>query len=231
MLAEMQSAMNNMVNNQLQSEFQLASITSTTSTPSSSSSSSSSSSCSPCPGLTVAAKQQPPAATLPSPSTQSPPMTHDALPPKCPSPGVDGTISAIARAHRETFVYGHDKLGPQNASELDNWGGNRCKASYHLNGHNTIYNHDNNTARQQNGYEALPDNSCYLPTASSAADQQQHLALPHLNNSHRVHNSNLMGSHQGPQLTSAPQGQNCPWKNRKSILLVSLQNNFCLMTF
>lgn len=155
-------------------------------------------------------------------------MTLEPLPPKCPSPGMDHTISAITRAHRETFVYAHDKLGPQQGAKLDNWSGNRCKAGYHLNGHNTIYHHENNTARQQqNSYEVSPDNSCYLPPATSD-QQQQHGALPHLNNSHRVHNSNLMGSHQGPQLTSAPQGQNCPWKNRKSILLVSLQsNNLC----
>ncbi|XP_041941788.1 nuclear receptor subfamily 1 group D member 1 [Alosa sapidissima] len=233
MLAEMQNAMNNMVNNQLQSEFQLASITSTTS--------SSTSSSSPCPGLTVAAKPQPstnpqgpshspPAPTLPSPSgqppSQSPPMTQDSLSPKCASPGVDLTISAITRAHRETFVYGHDKLSPQQSPELDNWGNNRCTTGYHLNGHNTIYHHDNNTARQQqNGYEAVPDNSCFLPTVTSAANQQQqHGALTQPNSSRRVHNSNLVGSHLGPQLTSAPQGQNCPWKNRKSILLACPMN-------
>ncbi|MEQ2194753.1 hypothetical protein XENOCAPTIV_002399, partial [Xenoophorus captivus] len=49
MLAEMQSAMNNMVNNQLQNDFQLASL----------SSSSSSSTPSPCPGVTIAPQPQP----------------------------------------------------------------------------------------------------------------------------------------------------------------------------
>ncbi|MEQ2165613.1 hypothetical protein GOODEAATRI_018889 [Goodea atripinnis] len=49
MLAEMQSAMNNMVNNQLQNDFQLASL----------SSSSSSSAPSPCPGVTIAPQPQP----------------------------------------------------------------------------------------------------------------------------------------------------------------------------
>ncbi|KAL2100575.1 hypothetical protein ACEWY4_002336 [Coilia grayii] len=228
MLAEMQSAMNNMVNNQLQSEFQLASITCATS-------SSSSSSSSPCLGLTVAATPQPPAIpqgpspsppapTLPCPSTQPPPQSPP--PPQCPSPGVDGTILAVARAHRETFVYARHKMAHPQGPEADTWGSNCCPSGYHLDGHNTIYHHDNNMHRTLNSHEA-PDNIRHLFPSSPAADQHAplpHAPLPHDNNSCRGHNSNLMGPHQGAQLNSAPQGQNCPWKNRKSILLACPMN-------
>uniref|UniRef100_A0A3B5KPG2 Nuclear receptor subfamily 1 group D member 1 n=1 Tax=Xiphophorus couchianus TaxID=32473 RepID=A0A3B5KPG2_9TELE len=80
MLAEMQSAMNNMVNDQLQSDFQRASL-------SSSSSSSQEGAIGPQP-------------SPPVPPPSSPPL----------SPGIHSTISAIACAHRETFLYAHDKL-------------------------------------------------------------------------------------------------------------------------
>ncbi|XP_030649315.1 nuclear receptor subfamily 1 group D member 1 [Chanos chanos] len=231
MLAEMQSAMNNMVNNQLQSEFQLASLKSTTS------SSTSSSSSSPCPGLTVAPQPQPPALPLaPSPSppapaspptqsVQSPPLIASS-PPLCSSPGTDHTITAITRAHRETFVYAHDKLvpalRPDNAAELDNWGSNHRSAGYHLNHHNTVYHHDNNTALQRNNFESSPDNAHNVPTHATASQHQQ--GLPHQNNCPRLHNSNLIAGHQGQEITGAPQGQNCPWKSRKDILLACPMN-------
>lgn len=214
MLAEMQNAMNNMVNNQLQNEFQMASITSNT--PCSSSSSPSTSS-SPCPGITVA--PQPPAApTPPSPSppapdstsaqpAQSPPPVSSS-PPLCPSPGVDNTIAAITRAHRETFVYAHDKLGltllPHNG-DMDNRSSNRCTAGYHLNSQNTIYHHDNNVNHHRNNFEAPLENGQHFQASSGSG-------MMHNNN------SNIYGVHQ--EMNTSSQGHNCPWKKRKEILLV-----------
>ncbi|XP_076852991.1 nuclear receptor subfamily 1 group D member 1 [Brachyhypopomus gauderio] len=230
MLAEMQSAMNNMVNNQLQSEFQLASLKSAT--PSSSPSSSSS----PCPGLTVAPQPQPSAVPIaPSPSppatasplappAQSPPLIATS-PPLCPSPGVDTTISAITRAHRETFVYAHDKLGltlrPHNAMDVDDHSGNRCLAGYHVNGQNTIYYHDNNVALQRNGFKVTPDNG---HSHSTPVSNQQHQGFPPQNNGRRTHNSNVYGGHQNHEAVSNTQVQNCPWRNHKDILLACPMN-------
>lgn len=217
MLAEMQNAMNNMVNNQLQNEFQLASITSNT--PCSSSSSPSSSS--PCPGLTVGPQPQPPTVpTAPSPSlpTQSPPALTSS-PPTCSSPGVDTTIAAITRAHRETFIYAHDKLGPAllpHKGELDNQSSNRCMAGYHLNGHNTIYHHDNNIADHCNNMEVSPENGLHF----QAPGQHQQ----HNNNGQQTPNSNLFGIHHSQEMNSSSQGQNCPWKKRKEILLACPMN-------
>ncbi|XP_014059972.1 nuclear receptor subfamily 1 group D member 1 isoform X1 [Salmo salar] len=210
MLAEMQSAMNNM--NNMQNEFQLASLTHN-SPPSPTSSS-------PCPGLTVAPQPQAlpfapspcppaqaPASLLPPPSTQSPPLLASS-PPLCPSPGVDCTITAIARAHRETFVYAHDKLGEstrQHNGEVDNWGSNYCPAGYHQNGLNTIYHHNNNVALQHHGFQAMSDRH-------------------HQNNGKQFHNTNLFGSHQSIETSSVPQGQNFPWKNHKDIVLACPMN-------
>uniref|UniRef100_A0A8C1NWI4 Nuclear receptor subfamily 1 group D member 1 n=1 Tax=Cyprinus carpio TaxID=7962 RepID=A0A8C1NWI4_CYPCA len=231
MLAEMQNAMNNMVNNQLQNEFQLASITSNT--PCSSTSSPSTSSSSPCPGLTLGPQAQPsavPIAQSPSPPTptspsvqpaQSPPALTSS-PPPCSSPGVDKTIAAITRAHRETFVYAHDKLVPallpQNG-ELDNRSSNRCMAGYHLNGHNTIYHHDNNVAHHCNNFEVPPDSGLHFQASQAPGQHQQHN-----NNSQRPPNSNLFGVHHSQEMNSSSQGQNCPWKKRKEILLACPMN-------
>ncbi|KAI7803469.1 nuclear receptor subfamily 1 group D member 1 [Triplophysa rosa] len=216
MLAEMQNAMNNMVNNQLQNEFQMASITSNTPC---SSSSSPSSSTSPCPGLTVA--PQPPAVpTAPSPPApdsrsaqpaQSPPPVSSS-PPLCSSPGVEKTITAITRAHRETFVYAHDKLGltllPHNG-DMDNRSHNRCTTGYHLNGQNTIYHHDNNVNHNRNNFEAPLENGQHFQASSGSG-------MMHNNNSH------FYGVHQ--EMNSSSQGHSCPWKKRKEILLACPMN-------
>ncbi|KAK7167372.1 hypothetical protein R3I94_001689 [Phoxinus phoxinus] len=230
MLAEMQNAMNNMVNNQLQNEFQLASITSNT--PCSSSSPSTTSS-SPCPGLPVGAQPQPPAVaveqtlsplaqTSPSvqPAQSPPPLTSS--PPLCSSPGVDQTIAAITRAHRETFVYAHEKLGSallHHNGELDNRSSNRCMAGYHLNGHNTIYHHDNNVAHHCNNFEVPPENGLHFQASQAPGQHQQHN-----NNGQRSPNSNLYGVSHSEELKSSSQGQNCPWKKRKEILLACPMN-------
>lgn len=215
MLAEMQSAMNNMVDNQLQNDFQLASI----------SSSSSSSSSSPCPGVTIALQPQPSAVPLtptsPAPASSSspppPPMCQSPCPSPPPSPRVASTITAVARAHRETFVYAHDKLSnphtspPQqlqnnhthhNGGEEEHWGPNRCPNGYHAIGLNTIYHHNNNLETGR----CIPDNSSNITPRHTG------------NGKRNLHNSNLNG---GVGLSEyVTQGQNCPMKNRTGIVLV-----------
>ncbi|XP_051987981.1 nuclear receptor subfamily 1 group D member 1-like [Xyrauchen texanus] len=234
MLAEMQNAMNNMVNNQLQNEFQLASITSNTHCSSSDSPSTSSSSSSPCPGLTIGPQPSAvlvatsPSHTAPaSPSEQQaqspPPLSYS--PPLCASPDVDTTIAAITRAHRETFVYAHDKLGPAllpHNTELDNRSSNRCMAGFHLNGHNTIYHHDNNVAHHHNNFESPPENGHHFQ-ASPAPGQHQH-GMVQNKNGQWPPNSNLYGVHNGQEINSSSQGQNCPWKTHKEILLACPMN-------
>ncbi|XP_047427349.1 nuclear receptor subfamily 1 group D member 1 [Mugil cephalus] len=229
MLAEMQSAMNNMVNNQLQNDFQLASLSSSSSSSSTSSpSTSSSSSSSPCPGVTIAPQPQPSALPL-APSSPSPPAPASTSspsplpPPPCqspspspsphppPSPGVDSTISAIARAHRETFLYAHDKLtSPQalqqqqpnhhgNNGEAELWGPNRCPNGYQANGLNTIYHHNNNLG-----------SGCYLQPDNGRNGMRHH----HSNGRRSLFNNNFFGG----------EGQKCPMKNRSGIVLACPMN-------
>ncbi|XP_029944824.1 nuclear receptor subfamily 1 group D member 1 [Salarias fasciatus] len=229
MLAEMQSAMNNMVNDQLQSDFQHASLSSSSSPPSSSPSSSS-----PCRGVTIAAQPQPPALPLtpssPSPpapaSSSSPPPPPPTLlaPPLCqspsslspsppPSPGVDSTISAIARAHRETFLYANDKLSPPAEQNNHHRNGgaelrrpNHCPNGFHANGLNTIYRHNNNVSAE-----------CYLTS------EQRNTMHHHHGNGRRVpHHSNLIG---GIRLADqAAQGQSSAVKNHRDIVLACPMN-------
>ncbi|KAF7698021.1 nuclear receptor subfamily 1 group D member 1 [Silurus meridionalis] len=224
MLAEMQSAMNNMVNNQLQNEFQMATLkTSTSYSPSSSSSS-------PCPGLTMASQPQPsvpvapspspPAPALPSAQTAQSPPRITTSPPLCPSPGMDSTITAITKAHRETFVYAHDKLSLQSVNQFDLGGDNsNCFTSgFNMNSHNTIY--QPNSALQCNGFE--PDNRQHLQY--SPVSNQQHQSLPYQNNAHHIPNSSWYGAQQGKENSNNIPAQNCPWKNRKDILLACPMN-------
>lgn len=218
----MQSVMNNMVDDQLQSDFQLASL--------SSSSPPSSSSSSPCPGVTIAPRPQPsalpvapssPTPPTPASSSSPPPPCHGPTPssPRPPSPGLDSTISAIARAHRETFLYAHDKLTNPHAppqqqqnnnihhnGEVEPWGPNRCPNGYHANGLNTIYRHNNNL---------LPDNS-------------RNITHHHSNGKRSLHNSNLIG---GDGLADhVTQGQNCPMKNHTEIVLVKHNHSVSIQT-
>ncbi|KAM9457805.1 nuclear receptor subfamily 1 group D member 1 [Clarias gariepinus] len=227
MLAEMQSAMNNMVNNQLQNEFQLATLNTSTS------SSSSSSSSSPCPGLTVAAQPQPsavpvalspfpPASTSPSAQTAQSPPRIATSPPLCPSPGLDSTITAITKAHRETFVYAHDKLSAalqsQNGVEMDIHNSNCFASGYNMNSHDIIY--QSNAELQGNGFE--PDNKQHLQSLLVANQQQQR--LPHQNNGQYIPNSSWYLAQQAKGNSNNIQVQNCPWKTRKDILLACPMN-------
>ncbi|XP_066554883.1 nuclear receptor subfamily 1 group D member 1 [Amia ocellicauda] len=232
MLAEMQSAMNNMVNNQLQSDFQLASLTNTTS---------------PLPTLALPVQTplqpltQPASSPVPNPAALSPPPppppphsppapVPPTSPPRCPSPGTDRTINIIAQAHRETFVYAHDKLAAPvlrlGQDALDNWEANRCSGGYQQDGLNTIYHHDNNVP----AHHAFPGpmkNGCHLPPPAAHGS-------PHQNNvnGHRLCHSNLYSAHlphahgQDPSHppSGAPQGQNCPWKSQREVLLACPMN-------
>ncbi|CAL8313275.1 unnamed protein product [Arctogadus glacialis] len=199
MLAEMQSAMDNMPP-------ALPAVPSSPSTPAPSMSSSL-----PPPSTQGAPPPQdmltshPPALSSPSPSTPPAPL--------CPaSLGVDSTVSAIARAHRETFLYAHDKLTnpgtplPQRRQqhlqhqqalrnvETNNWVSNQCSSGYHANGLNTIYHNNNNFA-------------------SGNVAQHHH-------GNHR-HNNLPGGEMHGKH---AQQGQNCPMKNQPDIMLACPMN-------
>lgn len=207
MLAEMQSAMNNMVNNQLQNDFQLASISSNTS---------SSTSSSPCPSLTMTSKPQhtavPQALSLspPAPATpqaqpaQSPPPIGSS-PPLCPSPGVDSTITAITKAHRETFVYAHDKLSAalwsHNGADQDSKRENHF--NNHANDHVSVYH--------CNGFQTSLDNVNYLP-------------MEPVSNGQYGHTNNWYGAEQCNMTSNKSPTQNCPWRNHKEILLACPMN-------
>ncbi|TSK77134.1 Nuclear receptor subfamily 1 group D member 1 [Bagarius yarrelli] len=229
MLAEMQSAMNNMVNNQLHNEFQMATLkTSTSYSPSSSSSS-----LSPCPGLTVASQPQPsavpvalspssPAPGSPSGQTAQSPPRIASSPPLCPSPGLDRTITAITKAHRETFVYAHDKLSaalqPPNGIDLAGHNSNCFAHGYNMNSHNSIY--QPNATPQCNGFQ--PGNKQQLQNLP--VSNQHHQWLPHQINAQHIPNISWYGAQQGKENSNNILGQNCPWKSRKDILLACPMN-------
>lgn len=109
---------------------------------------------------------------------------------------MDSTISAIARAHRETFLYAHDKLANNHVhhnGEAELWQPNRCPNGYHANGLNTIYHHNNNLATE-----------CYLP-----GNSRTHL-----------HRSNGRQSQQSGHAGHVTQEQRCPVKKQTGIVLV-----------
>ncbi|MFT7797666.1 nuclear receptor subfamily 1 group D member 1 [Arapaima gigas] len=166
----------------------------------------------------------PPMSASPPPAlpTQSPPPPLPASPRLCSSPSVDRTISAIARAHRETFVYAHDKLGQglrmQNDRQLDNQDPNCCTNGYHLNSLNSIFHHDNHVP-QRHGFKS--ETGC--PVNPSATNGHFN-GLSHQSNSHRLCPSNSNAFPNQPDLNGTPQGQNCSWKNRKEILLACPMN-------
>lgn len=173
MLAEMQSAMTNMVNNQLQNDFQLASLSS------------------PCPAVTLPtpALQVAPSSPLP------PPLPPPSSSPPPPSPSVDSTISAIACAHRETFLYAHDKLtNPHAPPQQDNHGHHHEGAELCSDRFLRNDNHRNNSHLQQD---------------HNAANNH------HSNRGWSLHpgNENGGGSH-------VTQRQSCPLKKRSGIVLV-----------
>ncbi|XP_039595226.1 nuclear receptor subfamily 1 group D member 1 [Polypterus senegalus] len=225
MLAEMQSAMNNMVNNQLQPDVQLHPH----STPPMSTS----------PALPPQPQQSPQQIGCSQPLSPLP-QIHPASPPQCPSPETDKTITLIAKAHKETFVYAHDKLScsslrfnHQNV-EMDN----HCSNGYHLNGVNSTYYHDNNVGHR-NGFtdniSANPiKNNCHMPPTSGIIYPNGHTnGFFHQNNcnGHRLCPSNMcsqqnmqnqdMDSRHPPSHSPV---QKCPWKGNRNVLLACPMN-------
>lgn len=113
---------------------------------------------------------------------------------------MDSTISAIARAHRETFLYAHDKLANNHVhhnGEAELWQPNRCPNGYHANGLNTIYHHNNNLATE-----------CYLPENSRT----------------HLHRSNGRQSQQSGPAGHVTQEQRCPVKKQTGIVLACPMN-------
>lgn len=172
---------------------------------------------SPSPPAPSSSSSSPPPPPLPSPPCQS----HSPSSSPSPSPSLDSTISAIARAHRETFLYAHDKLAnphepPQQLQQNNHahqnkdaepWGPNRCPNGYHADGLNTIYHHNNNL---------LPDNS------RSGTHHN------HSNGRRSLHNSNLIGGDSlGDHVTP---GQNGLTKKHTGIVLVRTKDPPLLVT-
>uniref|UniRef100_A0A3Q3LTW6 Nuclear receptor subfamily 1 group D member 1 n=1 Tax=Labrus bergylta TaxID=56723 RepID=A0A3Q3LTW6_9LABR len=188
MLAEMQSAMNNMAN--MQNDFQLASLTS-------SSSPSPASSSSPL-RVTIAPSLRPSSAfgsRLALPSRSS----HFLLTPSSSSsPFPPFSARRHRLAHRETFLYAHDKLA-------EHWGPTGAK-TVTINGLNTIYHHNNNHDRH------------YLQQ-----DNSRNITHHHQGNRKRTLPQQQYDWREGFN-DPGTQGQNCPMKNRTGIVLACPMN-------
>lgn len=104
MLAEMQSAMNNMANNQLSMQSPPESLPVGHSQP----------------AIPLLCRQPQQAPRSPPPHAASPPQpspcfsqfSQQLTPPRSPSPGdvMEDVIAQVAKAHKEIFIYAHDKL-------------------------------------------------------------------------------------------------------------------------
>lgn len=134
MLAEMQSAMNNMANNQLNVQCLPESLPAGH----------------PPPATPLLCHQPQLAPCSPPHHSTSPPQpspcfsqfSQQLTPPRSPSPGdvMDNVISQVAKAHKEIFIYAHDKLttGPPPSTGGENnslhWENNWLTNNYHSNG-------------------------------------------------------------------------------------------------
>ncbi|XP_037742763.1 LOW QUALITY PROTEIN: nuclear receptor subfamily 1 group D member 1 [Chelonia mydas] len=197
MLAEMQSAMNNMANNQLSGQ---------------------------CPPEGSPLGHPQPANPLPchqpqlpaSPLQQQPCFSQfpqQLTPPRSPSPteAMDDVISQVTKAHKEIFIYAHDKLGtalplPRPCdNNARNWENRRCANGYQG---NSLYRHNNNNLPH-------PDASRFPAWHSSSPS-----ACPQNNtNSHRLCPPRL------PSLAEEAETPAGPWeRGTKDILLACPMN-------
>uniref|UniRef100_A0ACB8EU32 Nuclear receptor sub 1 group D member 1 n=2 Tax=Sphaerodactylus townsendi TaxID=933632 RepID=A0ACB8EU32_9SAUR len=149
MLAEMQSAMNNMANNQLSMQSPPESLPTGH----------------PQPANPLLCRQPQLAPHSPPPHVASPPQpspcfsqfSQQLTPPRSPSPGdvMEDVISQVAKAHKEIFVYAHDKLatGPLPPTVGDN----------SLGWENTWLNNGNEVCLQNDNWNAgsPPSNTCH----------------------------------------------------------------------
>ncbi|CAI5790317.1 nuclear receptor subfamily 1 group D member 1 [Podarcis lilfordi] len=133
MLAEMQSAMNNMANNQLSAQCPPEGLSTGHQQPAS-----------PLlchqPQLAPRSPQQH-AASPPQPSPCFAQFSQQLTPPRSPSPGevMEDVISQVSKAHKEIFVYAHDKLAtgplaPVGSENSLSWESNWLSSGYHGNG-------------------------------------------------------------------------------------------------
>uniref|UniRef100_A0A674JXY3 Nuclear receptor domain-containing protein n=1 Tax=Terrapene triunguis TaxID=2587831 RepID=A0A674JXY3_9SAUR len=175
MLAEMQSAMNNMANNQLSGQ---------------------------CP---------PEGSPLGHPQPANPLPCHQQLPGSPPTEAMDDVISQVTKAHKEIFIYAHDKLGtalplprPCDNNAL-NWENHRCANGYQG---NSLYRHDNNNLPHPNA-SRFPAWHSSSPNACHQNNMNSHRLCP-------------TGYPSLAQEAETPAGQGCPWqRGTKDILLVS----------
>ncbi|XP_006006443.1 nuclear receptor subfamily 1 group D member 1 [Latimeria chalumnae] len=207
MLAEMQSAMNNMANNQLNGQLQNDLVSQTPSQqhlP---------------PQVPSPIQQQQQSPPPPSPHQECPLPTQQLSPPHCPSPSgqMEEVISLVTKAHKETFIYAHDKLNesaysfdPSNG-DFDNWGKNHCTNGYQLNGLNSIYHHDNNLVHK-NGYSEMKNgyhHAAYINGHTNGYHQNA-------NGHRRMCPSNVYAPHHEIENLNS---QNCPWKGSRNVIL------------
>ncbi|XP_039372558.1 nuclear receptor subfamily 1 group D member 1 [Mauremys reevesii] len=201
MLAEMQSAMNNMANNQLSGQ---------------------------CPPEGSPLGHPQPANPLPchqpqqqlpgSPPQQQQPcfsqFPQQLTPPRSPSPteAMDDVISQVTKAHREIFIYAHDKLGTALPRPCDNnalnWENHCCANGYQG---NSLYRHDNNN----------------LPHPDASRFPAWHYSSPNVCNQNNMNSHRLCptGYPSLAQEAETPAGQGCPWqRGTKDILLACPMN-------
>ncbi|XP_043359432.1 nuclear receptor subfamily 1 group D member 1 isoform X2 [Dermochelys coriacea] len=200
MLAEMQSAMNNMANNQLSGQ---------------------------CPpegsplGHPQPANPLPchqPQQQLPASQLQQQPcfsqFPQQLTPPRSPSPteAMDDVISQVTKAHKEIFIYAHDKLGmalpprPCDNNAL-NWENHHCANGYQG---NSLYRHDNNNLPH-------PDTSRFPAWHSSSPNACHQNNM----NSHRLCPAGY------PSLAEEAETPAGPWeRGTKDILLACPMNAY-----
>uniref|UniRef100_A0A8D0BEU7 Nuclear receptor subfamily 1 group D member 1 n=1 Tax=Salvator merianae TaxID=96440 RepID=A0A8D0BEU7_SALMN len=132
MLAEMQSAMNNMANNQLSAQCPMEGLPVGHPQPANPFQ---------CHQPQLVPHSPPPRASPPQQPPCFSPFSQQLTPPRSPSPSdvMEDVISQVVKAHKEIFVYAHDKLAtgpppPMGNDNSANWENNRLSGGYNSNG-------------------------------------------------------------------------------------------------
>lgn len=214
MLAEMQSAMNNMANNQLNSQLNGDSVPPLSSQQSLQAR---------MPSRSEQLLQHSP--QPPSPQQQYQYCPVPVTPPHYPNPDVqmEDVITSIARAHKETFVYAHEKLANRSAhalvtcAEVDNWETCHCSSGYHVNGIGAMCYHDN--VSYKNGTCGMKV-GCHQSFQSGQTNGFNNDCHQNTRNGHRMCPSNTYNLSQ-----TIENGSNgCPWKGTHDVLLACPMN-------
>ncbi|XP_030397176.1 nuclear receptor subfamily 1 group D member 1 isoform X1 [Gopherus evgoodei] len=129
-----------------------------------------------------------------------------------PTEAMDDVISQVTKAHREIFIYAHDKLGTALPRPCDNnalnWENQRCANSYQG---NSLYRHNNN----------------HLPHPDASRFPAWHSSSPSTCNQNNRNSHRLCptGYPSLAQEAETPAAQGCPWqRGTKDILLACPMN-------